>query len=133
MKLGLEEMNFMKFFESKTGTIVKDCIINSDVTIIVKDGQAGLAIGKKGAVIQSIKKQVGKEIHVYEYSEDPCIFIAKLFHPLRVEKVSFENGKAVVFVDSEDKKRAIGRNGKKIETVKTIVKRHFALEELKVQ
>lgn len=132
IKIGAQEIDFIKFFESKTGATVKDCIINESITVIVKEGDVGLAIGKQGVVINDIKKKVGKEIHVHEYSEDPSVFIAKLFHPVRVEKVEIDGARAVVVVDPDEKKRAIGRGGKKIEAVKALAKRHFGIEEIRI-
>jgi len=131
IKLTSDAINYIKLFETRTGAIIKDCIINNEgITIIVKEGNLGLVIGKKGAIINKIKKEIGKEVHAYEYSEDLPRFIANLLFPIKVEKVEINEKEAKLFIKQSEKKRAIGRGGKKIKNVKEIVLRHFPVENI---
>ncbi|MEM0372900.1 MAG: NusA-like transcription termination signal-binding factor [archaeon] len=133
IKLTSQEMKFITLFEKITKSTVKDCIIKGDeLTFIVKEGDMGLAIGKKGVTINKIKKQMGKEIHVYEHSEDPKKFIQNLFFPVKIEKIEIEGEQAKVYMDPELKKRAIGKEGKKINTVKELASRHYPINEIKI-
>lgn len=133
IKLDSDSMLLISIFEKRTNATVKDCIVNGhDVTIIVKEGDMGQAIGKKGTIINKIESELGKEIHVYEHSSNPEKFISNLLFPVKVEKVEV-NGKSVkVYIDKAEKKRAIGKGGKKINHVRELVKRHFGIDELKV-
>jgi N utilization substance protein A len=133
IKLDSDAINLIRIFEAKTGAVVKDCIINgNDITFIVKEGDMGLAIGKKGSIVNRLKKEFEKEIHVYEHSEDPSKFITNLLFPVKVEKVEINGKDAKVYIDAENKKRAIGRGGKKINTVKDLALRHFGIENIVV-
>ena len=133
MKIRKEEMELIQRFEEMTKTTVKDCIINGeDITFIVKEGQIGLAIGKKGLIINKVKRELGKEIHVYEYSDDLSKFITNLFFPLKIENIEFKDNEAKVFIDSKQKKRAIGKDGKKIRNVQELTSRHFNIQDIKV-
>ena len=113
--------------------MIKDCIVDDkDITIIVKEGDLGLVVGKKGAIIKNLKDHYKREIHAYEHSDDPQKFITNLLYPVKVEKVEI-NGKTVkISVNPEEKKRAIGKGGKKINTVKELAKRHFDVENIVV-
>lgn len=132
VKFSSEELNFIKYFEAQTGAIVKDCILKDDITVIVKEGDVQLAIGKNGSRINNLKREIGKEIHVYEFSGDLTTFIAHLFYPVRVEKVIL-NGKDIkVYIDIAEKRRAIGRERKKLNTVTELVKRHYDIDNIMV-
>ena len=134
IKLDSDAIGLIKDFESKTGAIVKDCIINgNEITFIVKEGDMGLAIGKKGAIVNKIKNDLDKEIHVYEHSEDPSKFIANVLFPVKVEKVEINGKEAKVYIDRLQRKRAIGKGGKKINTAKELALRHFGIENIVVE
>lgn len=134
IKYEAEEIKTITLFEEITGAAVKDCIINEDeVTILVKPEDLGLAIGKKGSMINKVKKRLGKKIHVYKYSEDLEEFISNLFYPVEPEEVKKEGNEVIVKVDPSDKKRTIGRKGKKVKKVRELAKRHFDVESIKIK
>ncbi len=132
IKLNGPEINYITLFEKLTGASVKDCIATEDLTFVVKEGDMGLAIGKDGVIINKIKREMGKEIHVYEHSEDSSKFIKNLFYPITIDKVEIEGKIVKIHVTPDSKKRAIGRGGKKINTVREIAKRHLDIEEVQV-
>ena len=135
IKLGSQEMKFITLFERITKSTVKDCIVNDnekEITFIVKEGDMGLAIGRKGTIINRIKTEMGREIHVYEHSEDPSKFIQNLFFPVKIDKIEIEGDQAKITIDQKFKKRAIGKNGKKINTVKEITSRHYPINDIKI-
>ena len=50
IKFSANEIRYIALFENMTGAMVKDCIIDDEhgkVTFVVKNGDMGLAIGKK--------------------------------------------------------------------------------------
>jgi N utilization substance protein A len=133
IKLDSDAIDLIKMFETRTGAVVKDCIVNGDdITFIIKEGDMGLAIGKGGSIINKIKKELEKEIHVYEHSNDPAKFISNLLFPVKVEKVEINGKNAKVYIEELQKKRAIGKGGKKINTVKELTLRHFGIENIMV-
>ena len=133
MKLTQDALNYMLVFEKKTGVSVKDCVSdNNSVTFIVKKGGIGAAIGKGGITVNKIKEDLGKEVHVYEYSNDVKQFIKNLLFPVKVEKVELNNKMLKIHIKQSEKKRAIGKGGKKINTAKELLKRHFDINEIKV-
>ena len=130
MKLSAEEMGYIALFEKITGAVTKDCITDekeNKILFVVKKGDMGLAIGKKGANIQRVRQAIGKKIEVVEYSEDPAEFVKNIFHPLRVNSVLISN--KVARVDMDDRDRiAIGR--KNIQRAKMLAERHHNINSV---
>lgn len=133
-KLTSEEMGYMTIFEDITKATVKDCIKNKDeIIFVVKKGDIGLAIGKKGVSVNKVKKVLGKRIEIIEHSDDPVEFVKKLFHSFRVEDIQMsENGTKVVkmYVDERDKNMAIGMRGKNLQKMKMLAKRYHDIEDI---
>lgn len=137
IKLTGPDIKYITLFEKLTGATVKDCIVsndNKDLTFIVKEGDMGLAIGRSGRTIDKIKKRMKREIHIYEHSKNPKKFLKNLFYPIEIEKVevNMKEKEAKVYIDPGQRKRAIGRGGKKIKTVKEIAKRHLGIEDIQI-
>ncbi|MFH1774246.1 MAG: NusA-like transcription termination signal-binding factor [Methanobacteriota archaeon] len=127
MKLSAEEIGYIALFEKITGAVTKDCVTDEEenkILFVVKKGDMGLAIGKKGANIQRVRQVIGKKIQVVEYSEDPAEFVKNIFHPFRVNNVSISNKVARVDLDDRDK-IAMGR--KNIQKAKMLAERHHNL------
>lgn len=133
-KLTLDDMWYVTAFEDITGATVKDCIKNSDeIIFVVKKGDMGLAIGKKGTNIKRAREKLGKRIEVIEHSDDPVEFVKRLFHSIRVEDGQMESGNRKVIrvsIDERDKKMAIGLKGKKLSKVKMLAKRFHGIEDI---
>lgn len=137
VRLTDKEIKYVSLFEAATGASVVDCIDSGDVIVfIVADGELKKALSKKGAKIQQFSRMVKKKIKVIEYSPDPSKFLenallpARVIEPIRITERT--NGKkiAVVTVDPKDKGIAIGKNGKTIELIRLIAKRHHQIDHV---
>lgn len=65
IKFTTNEIRYIALFESMTGAMVKDCIVddeNGRVTFLVKKGDMGLAIGKKGSTVAKVQKALDKGV-----------------------------------------------------------------------
>jgi N utilization substance protein A len=131
-------MNYISLFESVTGAVTKDCIIdenNDRIIFIVRQGNMGLAIGKGGINVKRLKNILNKNIEVVEYAEDPETLIKHALAPARVKNVKImktPGGQktAYVTVEPQDKGIAIGKDGKNILKAKLIAKRYFDIEKI---
>src|SRR5437899_12724710 len=84
-------IRFVALFQDLTRTTVVDCVDASDKLIfVVKEGDIGKAIGKKGENIAKLKRLINKDIHVVEYSEQPDKFVANVFRNFDVKSVAIE-------------------------------------------
>jgi len=140
IKLTSREMRYIALFESITGATVKDCVVNDDsgrIIFIVKEGNIGMAIGRRGKNIHLLEKMTGKKHEVIEHSENPAQFIKNALKPARVNEIRITerpDGKtiAVVSVDPKDKGVAIGKNGRNAERIRFLAKRYFQIQNVSI-
>lgn len=138
IKFNANEIRYIALFESMTGAMVKDCIIDEDngkVTFIVKNGDMGLAIGKKGTTVTKVQKAVDKGVEIIEHSEDVTEFIKNILSPAKVNSIKVlqkENKEkiATVLADTPNKRIAIGKNGQNIERAKLLAKRQHNVNNI---
>ncbi|MCS7387061.1 MAG: NusA-like transcription termination signal-binding factor [archaeon GB-1867-005] len=138
IRLTAEEMRYITLFESLTGAVTRDCIIDAKLNrliFIVKPGDMGLAIGKRGVNVKRLQKMLGKAIEVVEYAESPEDLIKNSLSPARVRAVKISkspNGRKIAYVtiEPQDKGIAIGREGKNIARARMIAKRYFDIDHV---
>jgi N utilization substance protein A len=136
-----DEMRYIALFESVTGAVATDCIIDKErdrIIIIVKAGDAGLAIGKHGSRIKLLKRMVRKDIEIVEYADNPEDFIKNSFAPARIKEIRItdrlDNRKvAVVTVENRDKGIAIGKSGRTAERTRFLAKRYFQIDNVVIR
>ncbi|MDP2217729.1 MAG: NusA-like transcription termination signal-binding factor [Methanolobus sp.] len=138
IKLSTEGLRYIALFEELTKATVKDCIIDDGrIIYVIKAGDMGAAIGKNGDHINRVKKTVDKQIDLVEYSDEPVAFIKNAFSPITVRSVNIvdRNNKRLAYVEvpNKDKGLAIGRNGKNIQKVKLVAKRHHDIDDVILQ
>lgn len=136
IKLGGNEIRFISLFESITGAVARDCIIDEDrIIFIVKPGNIGLAIGKKGINIKRVRDFLQKPIEVVEFAQDPENFIKNTLAPARIKMITVterRDGKkiAMVTVNEQDRGIAIGKNGKNVSRARLLARRHYNIEDV---
>ena len=138
IRLTAESIHYIALFENMTRAKILDCIPEEErLVYVVKQGDMGLAIGKNGENINRVKKTLDKSIELVEYSEDPVTFLKNAFGPVSLSSVNImnKNGKRLAYVEVPNKEKglAIGRNGKNIEKVKMLARRHHDIEDVFLQ
>ena len=134
IKFDIDAMKIMSLFENMTGANLKDCIISEGLIIfIVKDGEIGKAIGKKGMNIRKLEYSLKKKIKIAEYNENLAQFIENLVYPAKVREVKQEEKLiTITAADSQSRGLIIGRGASILRNYESIVKRYFDIEEIKV-
>ena len=138
IKLTPDEMRYIALFQDITGAVVKDCIVDNDenrIIFLVRPGDMGLAIGKNGINIKRIRKIIGKNIEVVEFSNKLEELAKNALAPARVRSVkvvSRHDGKKIVYVnvDPRDKGIAIGKAGRNVARARLILKRYFDIDSV---
>ncbi|MDY1590993.1 MAG: NusA-like transcription termination signal-binding factor [Methanofastidiosum sp.] len=140
IKISTDEIKYIGLFESMTGATVKDCIFEDNknkIVYVVKEGDMGLAIGKNGANAQRVKETLNKPIDILEYSDDPVKFIKNIIWPVKVKSIHVSERKdgkkiAVLDINKKDKGLVIGKEGKNIDRIKNLLKRHHNLDDIMI-
>ena len=137
IKFGANEIRFIALFENMTGAMVKDCIIDDDnnkITFVVKQGDMGLAIGKRGSTVSKVQRAVDRGVEVIEFNEDPAQFIKNILSPAELQSVKISTRKsgeiATVATDNTNKRIAIGKNGINIERAKVLANRLHNIDNI---
>ena len=138
IKFSVNEIRLIALFERITGAVVKDCIIddgNNGVTFVIKNGQMGLAIGKKGQSIAKVKKTLDKNVSVIELDDNPAKFIENALSPAKIQSIKITKNKsnekiALINVDNANKRIVIGKKGFNIERAKLLSNRHHNIQNI---
>lgn len=138
IRLTSNEIKHIALFESVTGAMAKDCIIDDKlgrIIFIVNCGDLGLAIGKGGSHIRTLKRMIGRDVELVEYSDEPSNFIRNSLAPAKIKEVRMSelpDGRKIVkvTVEPKDKGVAIGKNGKTAERTRFLAKRYFCIDKV---
>ncbi len=132
-----QTIRYISLFQDVTKTTVVDCIETPDrIIFVVKEGEIGRAIGRKGEHVARLKRLFNRDVHVVEFSDKPEAFIANVFRNYDVRKIELEerNGitHATVTVDAAKKGRAIGRDGANLRVARDLIARHHPVQSVSV-
>jgi N utilization substance protein A len=130
-------MKYVALFENITGAITKDVIIDENedrLIFVVKAGDIGRAIGKKGINIKRAKDMLNKNIDIVEFADSEVEFIKNTLAPARIKSVSITDKKdrriAIVNVEPKDRGIAIGKNGKNVARARLLAKRYLNIDDV---
>ena len=140
IRLTTEGIRYIALFESLTGGVARDCIIDEDndrIIFVINKGDMGAAIGRKGSNINRVKKSIGKQIEIVEFSDEVNEFLENLFQPASIKNVTVvnKNDKRLAYVEvaNKDKGLAIGRDGRNILKAKMLALRHHGVDDIIIQ
>ena len=126
-------MKYMSLFESITRVKLKDCIADDKLTFVVEEGGIGRAIGKNGSNAKMLENIIRKKVRMVEFNSNIADFIKNLIYPTIIRDVKQENGIVSIMAnDAKSKGILIGRDRRNLDAVKSIVKRYFKIDDIKV-
>jgi len=132
LKLETEDIRTIALFEKLTKVHAKDCIITDEcVYFLVDEKKVGLAIGKNGSVAREVRNSLGKPVKIFAYSNDPNE-LAKNMMP-GIKNIEISNNSMMLSVSANDKVAAIGKSGRNIKIMKSMMDRHFGIKNVKVR
>lgn len=132
--LGFKERRYIEEIRILTKSTALDCIIDEKfdrIIYVIKTGDMGYAIGKKGENIRRLQKVLGRKVEMVENAEKLEEFLANIFKPAKILRIEIdeETKKINTFVGNRSEVGiAIGKSGCTIEKARTLVRRFFGLE-----
>jgi len=133
VKLGTDSIRTIALFEKITTVHARDCLINDEEAYFVVDrDKMGRAIGKNGSNMKNLRRVLGsRHVKIFACSSDLESTIRSMVPGLK--KVEIKNGSVLISVPRSDKVAVIGKNGRNINAIREILKRRFAVKELKLR
>lgn len=104
--------------------------------IVLKSNSAsvdpvGATVGQKGVRINAVSKELHNEnIDCIEYCEELALLITRALAPAIISSVKLEEKKAIVTLNSEQKSKAIGKNGINIRLASMLTGYEIELREI---
>jgi N utilization substance protein A len=132
--IGFKERRYIEELRILTKSTALDCVIDDRfdrVIYVIRPGDMGLAIGKKGDNIRRLQNVLGKRVEMVEFAESEDGFITNIFKPAEVIRVerTLENGPVNVYVrQRSDLGIAIGKAGCNIEKARILCRRFYGIE-----
>ncbi|MAF89171.1 MAG: NusA-like transcription termination signal-binding factor [Euryarchaeota archaeon] len=108
---------------------VIECIDSENELIyIVQEGDARLAIGKNGENAKRLTRDVGKNVRIVEMPEDPVNFVRNYLGNGMEYSIELKDDTLLINTDDYNKGRVIGKGGKKVKILGSLLKRHYNLQ-----
>jgi transcription termination/antitermination protein NusA len=132
--IGFKERRYIEELRILTKSTALDCVIDDRfdrVIYVIRPGDMGLAIGKKGDNIRRLQGVLGKRIEMVEYAEKPEDFLVNIFKPAEVIGIDHGTGDGPVNVfvkQRSDLGIAIGKAGCNIEKARILCRRFCGFE-----
>ena len=138
-RITAEEMRYISIIQDLTGALVLRCLQDdaNRLVCVVKKGDAGKVIGRRGQTIKLLRDLLKKNIDVVEYSEDIREMVRNLFPNVKIDRIDvLERGDStlvILRVPEDDKGRAIGRGGRVINRARLVLREIFGVENVLVR
>ncbi|NLK67033.1 MAG: transcription termination/antitermination protein NusA [Campylobacteraceae bacterium] len=101
------------------------------VTLSPNIDPIGATVGIKGVRINAVSEELkGENIDVIEYSPQPEIYISRAMAPAIISSVKIDGEKAIVSLNSDQKSKAIGKDGINIRLASMLTGYEIELLEL---
>ncbi len=132
LKLTMEDLEKIKFFNALTHSNALDCISEEDeIYFVVEQGKYGLAVGKNGVKIKNAESKFKKTIRLFEFSDNVRSFTKNMVPD--AENIRVNDDVVTIEVKTKDRAKVIGRSGKNIDIIKRFLNRHFGIKDVKVR
>jgi len=130
--ISFKERRYIEELRILTRATALDCIIDERfdrIIYLIKEGDMGLAIGRKGNNIRKMQRVLGKRVEMVEYSPEIERFTKNVFKPAEVTGVERrDDGKITIYISKGDLGIAIGKGGCTIEKARNLLSRYFDAE-----
>jgi len=138
ISLSTDAMKYIRMASDITMIDILDCIITEDkLVFVVRQGDLGAAIGRKASNLRKLQSLFKKNIKFVEYHTDKTQFIRNLCKPFKAQNITFSGEEdspvAYIVVSPSEKSKLIGKNGRNIELIRQLARRHHSIKDVQVK
>lgn len=130
-----EILQYMNLFNQITKLTPKDCFkSNNNLVFIVKQGDIGKAIGKKGVNVKKLSSIIKKSVKIIEFNDDVCKFIANLILPIKAKEIQREDNKVIIIANNNyEKGQIFGREKSNLKEILSTISKFFKGIEINIE
>lgn len=129
-----ETLRMHSLFEKVTRARLKDCIISDEnILFITGAGEAGKAIGKKGANVHKLSAMFKKDVKIIEHSADVLEFVSKYLRNPKLDIKLDADVVVIVCPDVKTKGNVYGRERSKLKELISLAKRYYPISNIRVE
>ena len=125
-------MRYMNLFSRISNINPKHCFIyNNNIIFVVQEQKINKAIGENGRNIKQLSEILQKKIKVVSVPNgisDAEKFISTIVYPAQIKSVELNENTMIINSAPQNKAMLIGRNKKRLEELRRIVKDYFGKE-----
>jgi len=132
IKLDNDAIKYISFFERITKASVVDCMSENDrITFVVREGCAGMVIGRNGLNVKKLQEKLKKQVEIIEFSKNPIKFLTNLFKPIKVKNTYISenaSGKRILHAQVP-KNRTLAKI--KMKKARNLIKKYYNIDEVR--
>jgi transcription termination/antitermination protein NusA len=133
--IDMQVLRYINLFNKVSNVSPKHCFVyNTALIFTVPKNQVQKAIGDDSRNLKKVNEIIGKKIKVVAIPRDirdAESFIKVIISPVEINNVEVEGNVLIINAGSQSKAMLIGRNKKRLDEMKKIVKEYFG-KELKI-
>ena len=134
IKYDSQLMKTMSVFEQVTHAKLKDAVDQENrILFVTEENEAGRAIGRHHSYSEKLARLLKRKIKIVEFNPDVKGFIRNLVYPLNTRDIEESQGTITISSgDPETKRILIGRDAKNLKDLRSVVKRFFDIQEIRI-
>lgn len=130
--INMQDMRYLNLFEKITRVSTRYCFKYNEILMFaVPRNLISKALGKNNENLKKLSGILKKRIRVVpipKKSSDAKIFIESIISPLDFKSLEIFDNELILTAGSQNKAALIGRNKRRLEEMKKIIKSFFGLE-----
>lgn len=132
MKFNAQTMGYIKVFENTTGAQIKDCFFKEkELVFIVKEGDLGRALGKKGSNIRKLAAKLKHPLRIIGFDQNPIQFVKNILHSINGYAIEERDSQIIIKAENAQTRGKIyGRDRSNLKWINELLKKYFNKEAL---
>jgi len=130
--IDMQLMRYINLFSKISHVPSKHCFIyNSIIIFVVSKKDVSKAIGQNNINLKKMSSVVNRKIKVVGAPQslaDAERFISTIVHPLEIKSVEIKDNCLIINAGQQNKAMLIGRNKRRLDEMKKIIKEYFGKE-----
>ncbi|MEK6891150.1 MAG: KH domain-containing protein [Nanoarchaeota archaeon] len=130
--IDMQVMRYINLFSRISNVNPKHCFIyNNFIVFVVEESKVNKSIGDNGKNIKRLSEILQKKIKVVAVPNgvsDAEKFISTIVYPAQIKSIELNNNYLIINSSPQNKAMLIGRNKKRLDEIKRIVKDYFGKE-----